>query len=394
MVDNRSCRIGGGLYVTFVALLFLAIPAGQVAAQSAFDSVQIHGFGGWAYGETDGNAYLVGTEDGRYDNADFALNVTAQPMENLSIVAQLRGEAVRGEDQFELDYAFAAYDFADSFNARIGRVKHPFGIYGEIYDVGTLRPFYNLPQAIYGPNGYTARAYNGVGVAGWFDWGADWGLQYDVYLGEIEGDFVTPGITTTDPNLFLEPRVNFGFRVSQTIGFRAKVTTPVDGLTFGLSGFTGDDETELDVGLEADASRDVLLGSVEYLTHRWSVRAEYGTLKRDIDFESESWYLEAAFRLTEHWQLAVRKDQANVTLPSTDFSTLPPFFPQLLDHEELALGVNYWFGSNLVIRLSYQMVEGNRFAFLETPEQVGEMLITGDLEYETNLIVFGAQFSF
>jgi hypothetical protein len=356
--------------------------------------VQIHGFGGWAYGETDGHVYLVGTEAGGYDNADFALNIAAEPMENLTIVAQLRGEAVGGEDSFELDYAFASYDFTESFNARLGRVKHPFGIYGEIYDVGTLRPFYYLPQSLYGPNGYTARAYNGVGVAGWFDWGSDWGLQYDVYVGEVEGDFVTPGVTTTDPNLFLEPRVNFGFRVSQTIGLRAVVTTPVDGLSFGFSGFTGDDETDLSVGLEPDASRDVLMASLEYLSPRWSVRSEYGTLKRDIDFESESWYLEVAYRFTDHWQLAGRYDTAEVTLPSTDFSTLPPFFTHLLDHEDLVLGVNYWFGTKLVVRLSYSQVEGNRFAFLETPAQVGELLMTGELDSKTNMIVFGAQFSF
>ena len=90
MVDKQLCRIGGMFWVTLAALLFLAIPARQVAAQDAFNDVQIHGFGGWAYGETDGNAYLVGTEEGRYDNADFALNVTAEPMENLSIVAQIR----------------------------------------------------------------------------------------------------------------------------------------------------------------------------------------------------------------------------------------------------------------------------------------------------------------
>jgi hypothetical protein len=98
--------------------------------------------------------------------------------------------------------------------------------------------------------------------------------------------------------------------------------------------------------------------------------------------------------LTDSWQLAGRYDTIEAELPTTDLGSLPPFFGQLLDHEEIALGVNYWFSPNLVVRLSYQMVEGNRHAFLETPEQVGELLMTGVLDDETDLIVFGAQFSF
>ena len=163
------------------------------------------------------------------------------------------------------------------------------------------------------------------------------------------------------------------------------------GLFVGHAGVASDHD--IDVGLEQGASRDVNLGSVEYLDSRWSIRAEYGTMQRDIDFEAVGGYLEAAFRLNDHWQIAARWDTSEVTL-NTDLNLLPPFFSQLLEHEELALGINYWFGSKLVIRLSYSQVEGNRFAFLETPEQVGELLMTGVLDGETDLVIFGAQFSF
>src|SRR5688572_31997297 len=61
-------------------------------AQSATSTIDIHGFGGWAYGKTDGHKYSLGTEEGEYDNAEFALNVSAKPIEKLSIVAQVRLE--------------------------------------------------------------------------------------------------------------------------------------------------------------------------------------------------------------------------------------------------------------------------------------------------------------
>jgi hypothetical protein len=60
----------------------------------------------------------------------------------------------------------------------------------------------------------------------------------------------------------------------------------------------------------------------------------------------------------------------------------------------VAVGVNYWLGASLVVRLSYHQVDGNVHTFLETPEQVMAMLATGRLEKRTDLIVFGAQFSF
>ena len=73
--------------LAITVLFILAASTSPLAAQSLSDSVQIHGFGGWAYAETDGNGYLIGTPDGSWDNADFALNVSAQPLANLSIVA-------------------------------------------------------------------------------------------------------------------------------------------------------------------------------------------------------------------------------------------------------------------------------------------------------------------
>jgi len=364
-----------------LATLVIVVTGLPAAAQGALDDIELHGFGGWAYGDTDGNAYEIGTEEGSYQNADLALNITATPINRLSIVAQLRGEATAGEDEFELDYGFANWHFSDALNIRIGRVKHPFGIYGDIYDVGTLRPFYLLPQSIYGPNGYTARAYNGVGAQGFLAGSSGWGLQYDLYFGQIEGDFVTPGLLTTKPELFLEPSVNFGFEVNKTVGLRAKIITPVNGLSFSVSTYFGDDETFLDLPrpLEEDVIREVALASIEYVNPKWTVRAEYGTLKRDIDFELAGGYVEAAYKFSERWQLAGRWDTFEIELPSTDLSQLPPFFPQLLNHDEVAIGVNYWFSSNFVVRLSYHQAEGNRAAFLETPEQVLDLLTNGQI---------------
>ena len=46
------------------------------------------------------------------------------------------------------------------------------------------------------------------------------------------------------------------------------------------------------------------------------------------------------------------------------------------------------------MRLSYSQVEGNRFAFLSTPQEILQLFATGELESKTNMVLFGAQFSF
>jgi len=55
---------------------------------SALRPVNFSGFGGWGYGRTDGNNYALGTEQGDYQNFDFALNVSANPHEKLIVNAQ------------------------------------------------------------------------------------------------------------------------------------------------------------------------------------------------------------------------------------------------------------------------------------------------------------------
>lgn len=372
----------------FVLVALAGLPA---FAQSTSGIIDIHGFGGWAYGKTDGHKYSLGLEGGNYDNAEFALNVSAKPLDKLSIVAQVRLESGTGEEQAELDYAFAEWMFHDALRVRAGRVKHPFGIYGEVFDVGTVRPFYSLPQSLYGANGFTARAYNGAGITGNVPLGK-WGVQYDVYGGQIEGDFETPGLLSTVKDYFAEPNITFGYRVENAYGGRLNITTPVDGLTVGTSAYTGQAYTDLS-NVDTD-KRDVIAAHAEYVLRGFAVRSEWGHLKNGSDFEVDSGYAEASYRIGEHWQVAARWDQLEVTLPGTNLSRLPKIFPQLLEHQETTLGLNYWFSPNFVVRGSYQMTDGNRFAFPETSDEVKVALATGLLDRKTNMFLFGAQFSF
>lgn len=69
---------------------------------------------------------------------------------------------------------------------------------------------------------------------------------------------------------------------------------------------------------------------------------------------------------------------------------MPEEFASTLEHDELSLGLNYWWTANFVLKASFHRVDGNLFAHAH-----GEIAgIEGPLDARTDLVVFGAQFSF
>jgi hypothetical protein len=386
------------LRVTCLAPVLVASTAAAAAVEFG-DRIEIHGYGGWAYGNTDGNLYLVGSDDGEYGNAEFTLNVSANPVEKLTLVAQVQLESHRDESDTHLDYAFAEWAFSDALRVRAGRAKHPFGIYAEIFDVGTLRPFYTLPQGIYGPQGITAQSYNGVGLTGSHYGASGWGVQYDVYGGQFEGEIAIPGPLALNPATLLEPAIPAPFRLEDVVGARLNLVAPIAGLTFGFSAYDGKESVvnlESPLDLPTKESYTSYGSHLEYLDDAWSVRAEvsrYETPRR----ESEGWYAEVGYRLTPNWQVAVRHDSTQAEIPG-----FLPFFPpeiavltdELLSHDDTGMALNYWFNPNLVLRLNYHRVEGNRFAFPDDPSRALAALQSGRLPEKTDLILFGGQFSF
>ena len=96
----------------------------------------------------------------------MALSVSSQLSSKLSVVTQLEAVNEEGEVDLELDFAFASWKFSDQAVLKAGSVKLPFGIWTEVFDVGTVRPFLDLPQGIYGPVGTVGERYQGIGFSG------------------------------------------------------------------------------------------------------------------------------------------------------------------------------------------------------------------------------------
>lgn len=364
-------------------VVFLAAFAAQ-----ADELIQIHGFGGWSYGRSQTLSFLGATKAGNANNAQFALNLVAKPYERLNIISQVNLRSSQ-ENEVDLDYAFAEWMATDHLKLRVGRVKHPLGLSGEVYDVGTVRPFQYLARSIYGEDGFTAKAYNGAGLTGVTRHGK-WEVLYDLYAGEIDGDYALPFIPpgTVDPHA--SPFVNYGIRYRDVVGGRVHVTTPVDGLLVGVSAYRGKEEF---VGrtLVRKVDREVVLGSAEYARGPAVVRAEWGRGDSKKLHVHQGGYVEGSYFATPKWQLAARYDK--LTFDPVGFSrSLDPY--KLTDHRDVAFGVNYWLNANVVLRANYHITSGNRFAYPATNRDLQTAIDTGTLASDSRALILGAQFSF
>jgi hypothetical protein len=367
--------------IVCVAVLLGARPAGAEEERR----VDLHGFGSWAYGNTDANGYLSGLPEGNYRNADFSLNVSGSVIERLRIVSQMGVQETQNGSEIALDYAFAEWRFSDRITLRAGKVKQPFGISAEVFHVGILRPFLALPQAVYGPSGLTTEAYEGVGFTGSLPLPQSWRLSYDVYGGGMtEIEFLAPeALLEGDPLEEDEPILEEEL-TKDVIGGRIVFETPVAGLRFGGSAHTGKEKAE--AGLRR---RSVAGAQAEYLTEKWSARTEYVHETIRDDTKLDGFYAEVAYRIDPHWQVA--SQYGRLTMKLLDIAVTAN--QSLLAHKELALGLNYWFSPEFVFKLAYHRVDGNRFAVPEL-EDLAALASSGQLRTKTNLVQFGVQFGF
>ncbi|MFC1849708.1 hypothetical protein ACFL27_05810 [candidate division CSSED10-310 bacterium] len=386
------------LALIILTVLFLA-GSGDSAAELTED-IAIHGFGGWAYGQTNNrNRYLIGNDDGSYDYVNFSLNITANPYDELSIYFQSSYTENFETSEVGLDYAFAEWFFSEYFSIRAGKIKAALMIYTEIYDVGTLRPFFTLPQGVY--HDFAVEAYKGIGFTGIIYSGSRWEVYYDLYAGKIDFLPIRTVIIPYDvegfPDIQGASFAKLSWSARDLTGGRINVKTPVEGLELGYSAFSG----RVDFELEAYGTTFRKPGqdryqfngiSFEYLSPRWWVRSEYLKNEEETNISFFTGYVEAAFFMTKHWQIAARHEfeyeEYNVDEDITsDYETFNR-------HLDTSLGLNYWFNQNFVIKSSLHFVEGNRFANPDKLEDFVDDLLDDDFEENTVLVIIGAQFSF
>jgi hypothetical protein len=338
----------------------------------------VDGSGGLAYGVTNHNGIqndaMESVPQGSFRNSDLNLTITARPEERITFAAQLFFEDGFDGAKTGLDWAFAQYALSDALKVRAGKIRMPFGLSGEVESIGTLRPFYSLASSVYGSAGVASPSFFGASITGGFNLSDSWNLSYDVFGGEMDVQMSEPFLRvgqTLVPGSAFETSAA---RVRNVLGGRLSLTTPIDGLLLRVTTYRG--------GLD-DATLDAELLSIEYQTENWLFRAEG---LRSHEHESNlGGYVEVAYRLDSHWQVAGRVD-----VLKTDSANVQGDSP-LLRHRGLEAGLNYWFSPHLVVKAAYADVVGNRVAF---PQALDDALLAGNLPNRTRGFTLGTQFTF
>ncbi|HEY2030511.1 MAG TPA: hypothetical protein VGH20_15015 [Myxococcales bacterium] len=370
--------------------LLLAVALAPLAARAidlADGKLTVNGAGGGAFTITDGNdvfnTELVGGHVGSFKNAEFNLILAVKPSDRITIVTLVFFDEI-GQISTGLDWSFVEFMATDWLKLRAGEVKLPLGLSNEVEPIGTLRPFYALPSAVYGPSSIAADTYFGVGVTGEVPLFGNFRLGYDFYGGNMSFDTAEPFSARQPGQAAAVPRAAVApvkETVRNVLGGRLALGTPLDGLDVRVSAYRGSLE---------DSSLEVVLLSAAYETDKWLFRAEgYRSGQRAIGQVNHGGYVEAAYHLTPEVQVAVQADAMRTHQVGVDDGS------RLLYHRSLGAGLDYWFTPALVAKTSLQYIQGNRLAF---PTQVSDALARAPNEAgisETTLFfIAGLQFSF
>jgi predicted porin len=174
-------------------------------------------------------------------------------------------------------------------------------------------------------------------------------------------------------------------RGRDVIGGGVLLRTPVEGLKIGASAYTmrlygsvaGAPLTKL-----SDERQKAYAGAVEYLTDKISLRSEV-LLTRGYEVD-DTVYVEAAYKLTPHWQVAGTFEYLRFKEPAAVVASLDK-------HRAFGGALNYWVNPNVVFKLDYYRVDYNRVA---RPSDAVNRALAGTLPKTTDVVIGGVQFAF
>ncbi len=376
-------------------ILYLLLGITNMSAQVS-ENISIHGFGNWAAGFSDNNnIFVFATEDGEYNNYYLALNLAAQPADKLSIFTQFCWERDKNEKKVHLDYVFAQYMLSSRLKFRVGNMKSPFGLYSEIYDVGTLRPFYLLPAGMYNSPGMFPQSYVGLGITGEFLISKNWEVSYDFVTGEIEfHEFIIETPSGFDPVTHqpIMQKENLQPIGREMAGVKISLNSPFSGLMFGFSilNFASysikNGETRQQGDEYKNVRQNLMSGFLEYQAEKITIRSEIYRINSVSKVAGG--YFEASYMLNNNWQVAVDYDWFE---NKTESVLKRIFAKSMVKHKNVGLSLNYWFNPNFVCKAGFYRIDGNEFA---RPDMVHEAFFAGELKEKTNVMIIGTQFSF
>jgi len=368
------------LILSAVIGLASAIP-GRAAITIDGTNVQVGGFfsQGWLDGTN--NNYPTADNGGTWDFREEGFNASTTVGSHLRLGAQVFAQKLGniGNDQVKLDWATADYNFSPLFGIRAGRVKFPKGLYGEALDLDMVRPFIFLPGSIYSPvlRDFSS-SFNGAMGYGSFNVGKSNSFDYEVFYGFIP---MTPneGVANFYNTAGLyAPSGLTGIRMNSTSGGQLTWNTPVSGLKFVYT-YTYFDDLRTDgpfaayskINLHTNIDRlTYATYSAEYLHDAWTFATEWERTSGNVSYEAPpllpkvgggvnwtSWYVSAARRFGEKWELGTYYGQLQ-----DEANSVPGSTPSQYQHD-LDFSVRYNVNDHVIVKLEWHDMDGTYQTF-------------------------------
>ncbi|HEV8579508.1 MAG TPA: hypothetical protein VGX68_10550 [Thermoanaerobaculia bacterium] len=232
-----------------------------------------------------------------------------------------------------LDWMFYQRRFGGS-SVKVGRVQIPFGIYNEVRDVGTLLPFYRPSDVFYGEGHFATETVDGIVLSHAFGGGSSWQLDGDLHYGSW--------------SLIRQNTTGGGFsrsKANDSLGVELWLTTPVPGLRIGTGGMRF--EIEQPDGGKGHAEN--YHGSLAWELGRVATHIE----ARHVDLPTaalDEGYIhlgvQVADKVTVNGQYDTTNAKNDIVRKTVKID------------KDTALGVNYAFRPDLVLKLENHWNEG------------------------------------
>lgn len=305
-------------FLAFAAIVItLSFP---VSAQDE-SPIYIHGFISQGYIDSSSNNFMFDTEGGSFQFGEIGLNFTKQVNDKLRIATQLmmKNFGDQQDESVEIDWAFGDYRINDNLGFRAGRIKTPYGLYNQYWDMDFLRTSILLPTGVYGEeNRSIINSWDAISVYGTLFSDRPNSLDYEITYGSTDApvDEIPRFI-----GLKRNPMIS-NLEVDNPTNFMAKLTwnTKVEGLRLGYTNIRTDVDidftmtpapgTSFAVHQDLDAFGD--LGFIEFVNDKFKIAGEY--FRYDMLFTDlatnaktvndwDTWYTMVEYTIDEKFNL-------------------------------------------------------------------------------------------
>lgn len=392
-------------HLVLAAVSILVLSAAPLA-MADLGGIDVHGFASQGYMGSDTYNYLTPSKDGSFAISEYAVNVGSDISDDLRIGVQFfaRNLGDIGNNTVKVDWAFGDFHRYEWLGIRGGRVKAPYGFYGETADFDHVRTAIFMPQSVYDLQMRDMRtAVNGINPYGVLDLKEGGGLEYSAVYGftspSTDGalekyvsdtGFATLGgqdneYTFTAQLIWNTPLD--GFRLGHTYSqFNSELTLLIDPMIAAMMGIDEVQTMKFDGNLSV-SSAEFTYGNIT-LVGEYNLWETGGENASGFNVDYENWYAQASYRLSAWFEMGTYYSEHYEDKNDRKGENFNPNFRGW--QKDLAVSARFDINNNMTFKIEGHYLDGNALVMnMDNP-----VLVENPSQAERNWYMFASKLSF